>query len=205
VDRVRERPAVPGMSYVGGFDASGGRADRAALAIAHTADGRAVLDVVRPWNPPHNRAHVIAKAACILKHFKCTEIRGDKYAAEFVVAAFRDHGITYHAAEQDRSALYLEVLPLVNAARVRLLDDAELLRELRGLERRRGATKDRVDHRPGAHDDRAIAATLALVQAAVATTHDPQMVKYALDLTREAAGAPLGLGDFGFGGRLGSP
>jgi hypothetical protein len=36
-------------------------------------------------------------------------------------------------------ALYLELLPLVNAGRgVRLLDDAELPREVRGLERQRG-------------------------------------------------------------------
>jgi hypothetical protein len=65
------------------------------------------------------------------------------------------------------------LLPLVNSARVRLLDDAELLRELRGLERRRGATRDRVDHRPGAHDDRAIAVTVALVQASERGTLGP--------------------------------
>lgn len=67
----------------------------------------------------------------------------------------------------DRSALYLELLPLVNADRVRLLDVPDLLRELRGLERRRGtAGRDRVDHAPGQHDDRANAAAGALVLAA---------------------------------------
>jgi len=46
------------------------------------------------------------------------------------------------------------------------LDDAALLRELRGLERRRGqAGRDRVDHRPGQHDDRAVAALGAIVAA----------------------------------------
>ena len=59
-------------------------------------------------------------------------------------------------AEHDRSALYLGLLPLVNSAGVELPDDAGLLRELRGLERRRGASgRDWVDHAPGAHDDRA--------------------------------------------------
>jgi hypothetical protein len=44
----------------------------------------------------------------------------------------------------------------VNGARVEIPDDPALLRELRGLERRRGPSgKDRVDHVPGAHDDRA--------------------------------------------------
>jgi hypothetical protein len=207
---VRERPAVPDVQYIGSFDASGGRNDPAALALAHavvspTSGSASVLDVVRAWTPPFNPAHIIAEACDILKHYRCTEVRGDKYAAEFVVAAFRDHGITYHAAEQNRSALYLELLPLVNAGRVRLLDDGELLRELRGLERRRGATKDRVDHRPGAHDDRAIAAALALVQATSANVHDPALTAYALELTASAAGDRLGLGEFGFGGDLGMP
>jgi hypothetical protein len=62
-------------------------------------------------------------------------------------------------ATLDRSALYLEMLPAVNAGVVELPDDARLLRELRGLERRRGvAGRDRVDHRSGDHDDRANAA-----------------------------------------------
>jgi hypothetical protein len=50
----------------------------------------------------------------------------------------------------------LELLPLVMSARIELLDDAKILREFRGLERRRGSSgRDRVDHPPGQHDDRA--------------------------------------------------
>jgi hypothetical protein len=58
------------------------------------------------------------------------------------------------------------MLPLANASRVQLLDIPELLRELRGLERRRGtAGKDRVDHTRGAHDDlaAAVAGVVALL------------------------------------------
>jgi hypothetical protein len=44
----------------------------------------------------------------------------------------------------------------VNARTIEIPNDAKLFRELRGLERRRGtAGRDRVDHRPGGHDDRA--------------------------------------------------
>jgi hypothetical protein len=46
---------------------------------------------------------------------------------------------------------------------VRLLDLPELLREFRGLERRRGtAGRDRIDHGPRGHDDQANAAAGAL-------------------------------------------
>ena len=96
------------------------------------------------------------------------EERGNRYAPGFVAEHFRANGIRYNPSQRDRSQLYLEMLPILNAGRGLLLDDAELLRELRGLERRRGSSgRDRVDHRPGAHDDRANAAAGALVLASV--------------------------------------
>ena len=178
---VRERSPVPSLTYCAAVDASGGRVDRAALAIAHaTGNGCATLDLVRAWNPPHDPARVIAEACDMVKPFRLRNhvVVGDKYAAEFVTAAFRRQGVTFQPSERDRSGNYLELLPLVNAGRVRLLDDPELLRELRGLERRRGATRDRVDHRPGAHDDRAVAATVALVQAVSARAPmSPEMMR----------------------------
>jgi hypothetical protein len=101
-----------------------------------------------------------------LKTYRITETTGDRYAPGFVSEGFRTHGVIYRASERDRSTIYLDLLPPVNARRVLLLDDPESLRELRGLERKRGSTgRDRVDHRPGAHDDRAnaIAGVLTLV------------------------------------------
>ncbi len=60
----------------------------------------------------------------------------------------------YRIAAKDRSALYLTLLATLNSGRLELPDDKVLLRELRGLERRRGPSgRDRVDHPPGAHDD----------------------------------------------------
>jgi hypothetical protein len=53
----------------------------------------------------------------------------------------------------------LEMMSAINSGVVELLDDPALLRELRGLERRRGSSgRDRVDHRSGSHDDRATCA-----------------------------------------------
>ena len=102
-----------------------------------------------------------------MKTYRLLETTGDRYAPGFVSEGFRQQGITYRPSERDRSTIYLDLLPMVNAERVVLLDDAEPLRELRGLERRRGTTgRDRVDHRPGAHDDRANAAAGALTLVA---------------------------------------
>jgi hypothetical protein len=69
-----------------------------------------------------------------------------------------------------------EVLGEFRAGLTTLLDPdvSELLRELRGLERHRGPSgRDRVDHRPGQHDDLANAAAGALVLAAAVGTAVP--------------------------------
>ena len=165
---VRERAPEAGRLYESFQDAaSGSGKDAWTSAIGHVEGDRLVLDVLRAWKPPFNPSGVIAEAADLLKRYGLRETTGDRYAPGFVNEGFRANGIEYRPSERDRSALYLELLPLVNSGRVRLLDVPELLRELRGLERRHGASgRDKVDHMPGAHDDRANAAAGALVLAA---------------------------------------
>jgi hypothetical protein len=109
---------------------------------------------------------VIAEAADVLSRYGAKRVRVDRFAGMFPIEQFRKHGIEAETAERSTSDTYLELLPLVNAREALLLDDDKLLRELRGLERRRGtAGRDRVDHRPGSHDDRAAACAGALVAA----------------------------------------
>jgi hypothetical protein len=167
VDRdVRERAPVRGVRFLAACDISGGRRDRACVAVAHLHGERAVLDAVRVWHPPFDPESVIGEASSFLTMYGIGEVVGDAYAAEFTVGAFARHGIAYRAADRDRSAVYLGLLPLVNSGRVVVLDHALLLRELKTLERRRGPSgRDRVDHRPGSHDDVANACALALVDA----------------------------------------
>jgi hypothetical protein len=164
---VRERQPVDGLAYVGYADPSGGRRDRFTVAVAHHDSPRAVLDAVRAWAPPFNPSEVVAEAAEFLARYGVAAVVGDRYSAEFVAGQFRAHGIAYVPAERDKSAVYLEFLALVNADAVALLDVPDMLREFRGLERRRGASgRDRVDHGPGSHDDLANSAAGALVLAA---------------------------------------
>lgn len=170
---IRERPPERDVRYGAFTDAaSGSGKDAFTFAVAHLDKDRAVLDAVRSWKPPFNPSGVIAEASDLLKRYRLTETTGDRYAPGFVSEGFRSCGVTYRHSERDRSAIYLDLLPAVNAEKVVLLDDAELLRELRGLERRRGTSgRDRVDHRPGSHDDRANAAAGALTL--VALEHRP--------------------------------
>lgn len=164
---VRERLPVTGVRYAAHFDPSGGRRDSAALAVAHLDGDRAVLDLCRAWGSPHNPAQVIADAVEDLKRFGVQGVQVDRFGGEYPREQFRDRDVKVTVADKSTSEHYLELLPLVNAAAITLLDDDALLRELRGLERRRGsAGKDRVDHRRGSHDDRAAACAGALLLAA---------------------------------------
>lgn len=164
---MRERPFDASHDYVAFADPSSGSGkDAFTVAVGHLDGERAVLDVVRAWRPPFNPSGVIAEASDLLRRYGLQDVTGDRYAPGFVAEGFRAHGITYEASERDRSALYLELLPLVNAGAVSVLDVPELLRELRSLERRRGVSgRDRVDHRPGAHDDLANSCAGAVVLA----------------------------------------
>ena len=152
----REIPAVAGVTYRAFADPSGGRSDAFTLAIGHQVPDRVVVDVLRAWAAPFNPSGVVAEAAELLRGYRLAEVTGDRYAGEWPAEAFRANGISYQVAEHPKSDLYLTLLAVVNSGAVELPDIPALLRELRSLERRRGASgRDRVDHPSGGHDDQA--------------------------------------------------
>ncbi len=179
---MHERPRYTGQSYRFFWDpASGSGKDSFVVAGAHwdRHSKRAILDVVRSWTPPFNPTGAMAEACALMRTYGVSDAFGDRYAPGFVLEQCRAHDMQYHFSEKDRSQLYLELLPLVNAQQVNMLDHADLLRQLRGLERRRGSSgRDRVDHAPGQHDDLANAAAGALVLAAEAGKFPEKLISY---------------------------
>ena len=175
---VRERPFNPAVvCRAAGDAASGTGKDAFTVGIAGKVGDKALLFVLRAWKPPFNPSGVIAEIAGLLKAYGLREIVMDRYAGGFPVEQFASHGITVKPSERDRSAIYLDMVPLVNSGRVVLLDQPDLLRELRGLERRRGVSgRDKVDHRVGSHDDRANSAALALTLVGLHAPRGMQVV-----------------------------
>ena len=177
---IRERAFDAAVAYTAAGDAAGGTgADAFTVSIAGRVGDTAVHVVERAWLPKFNPSGVIAEAADLVKSYGLRAITMDRYAGGFPVEQFRAHGVTVTPSARDRSQIYTDLVPLVNSQRVVLLDKPELLRELRGLERRRGTSgRDRVDHRAGQHDDRANSAALALtlVLGASSRDHEPGMV-----------------------------
>jgi hypothetical protein len=151
----RELEPNPRVYYEAFVDPSGGRGDSFTMAIGHRTEGRVIVDLVRAWPPPFSPAEVVREIATTLERYRIDRVRGDRYAGEWPAERFREHRVRYFVAESPKSELYLHsLLPAVTAGSVELLDSPDLLRELRGLERRQGPSgRDRVEHRPGAHDD----------------------------------------------------
>lgn len=163
---VTVRPPMASGGHFAFADPSGGRGDGFACGIAHAEGNVAVLDALYERRPPFNPSDVVADVAALLRSYGCSTVVGDRYAAEWVVEAFAKEGIRYEASERDRSAIYLDALPLFTSGRARLLDSPRLAHQFASLERRTSrAGRDRVDHPPGGADDLANAAAGALVLA----------------------------------------
>jgi hypothetical protein len=125
-----------------------------------------VQDVCKGWQGA-DLAGIVREIATRLRHYRLTEIRGDKYAGAWIRQAFEREGIRYREAEIDKSTAYLEAEPLLTQGRVELLDHPQLIRELTLLERRpRPQGRTLVEHPHGGHDDYANSMCLAVALVA---------------------------------------
>ena len=183
---VFEIPPKAGIRYVGFVDgASGsGGGDSMTMGIAFKDGAQSVLACLLERRPPFDPEEVTADFAKTLKTYGVVKVTGDKWAAGFVEAAFRRHGIAYEASAAPKSDLYKELTPLMASGSVKLLDNARMVVQLLALERRtaRGG-KDSIDHPPRGHDDLINAACGALVS--VTTKRAPMVISDAV-LARSA-------------------
>jgi hypothetical protein len=155
VDRgVVVRAPVQGLRYQAFTDPSGGRGDSFTCGIAHLEAKAAILDCLFERRAPFDPSTVVADIAALLRGYGVSEVTGDRYSAQWVVEAFKKEGIGYRQSERDRSAIYLDCLPMFTSGMVRLIDSSRLIAQFVGLERRTFPTgKDRVDHGPSGSDD----------------------------------------------------
>jgi hypothetical protein len=160
-----ELPPEPGVVYSAFCDPSGGLVDAMTLAIGHLS-GRdiCVLDAALEVRPPFDPEQAVGQCVALLRRYGVSTVTADKYAGEWPRARFAEHGIELAQSARPKSDLYRDLLPLLNAGRVELLDLPRLSAQLAGLERRTARSgKDSIDHAPGGHDDFANAVAGALV------------------------------------------
>jgi hypothetical protein len=154
--RPAELPPRKGVVYYAFTDMSGGGHDASTLCIVHREGDRVIADVMRGRRGPHDPAATAADYAALAKDYRCRAITGDNYAKEWVAGAYRSAGLDYRRAPKTRSELYLEGQVLFARGLISIPDHAQLVRELRLLERRTARSgKDTVDHGVGGSDDHA--------------------------------------------------
>jgi hypothetical protein len=183
-----ELPPIAGVAYSAFVDPSGGSADAMTLAIGHAEGDRVTIDAIRERRPPFSPADVVAEFAQLLASYGVSTIEGDRYGGEWPAERFLERGIDYRPAQLVKSDLYRELLPVLNAGRIELLDHPRLAAQLCGLERRtaRGG-RDSIDHGPGAHDD--VANAVAGVAVALGGGPVPVASRGLWELTRQRAAA----------------
>jgi hypothetical protein len=125
-----------------------------------------VLDCIVERRSPLDPIKVAAEFATVLRNYRLREVQSDHFSAGFIIAAFHAAGIVCRHSHLDTSSTYGEVLGLFSSGRARLLDNARLIQELAGIERKTGPGRDKYDHAVGAHDDLAAACCGSLVLAA---------------------------------------
>jgi hypothetical protein len=154
--KILVRLPQPGVVYHGFVDPSGGSADEMTLAIAHYDRARqmVVIDALHWFTPPFSPVTVVSEFARILKTYRVHKIVGDRYAGEWPREQFAKFGIRYEPSTKSKSELYVDLLPLINSARIELLDQPRAINQLLALERRtaRGG-RESIDHPAGGHDD----------------------------------------------------
>ena len=160
-----ELPPEAGVAYSAFCDPSGGVSDSMTLAIGHLSDHDVcVLDAALEARPPFDPEKAVAECVVLLRRYGVSTVVGDRYAGEWPRARFAEHGIEFVQSARPKSALYGDLLPLLNAGRIELLDLPRLSTQLTGLERRTARSgKDSIDHAPGGHDDLANAVAGVLV------------------------------------------
>lgn len=165
------------FSYFGFADPSGGGQDSYTFAVAHLEGEVIVLDCLREIKPPFSPRDATAELAALARSYGLSEVSGDKYAGQWPAEQWRAAGVSYRFSERSKSELYGELLPLLNAGKIELLDHPKLVNQLAGLERRttRGSGRDVVDHPvgPAYHDD--VANVLAGVASVV--TRRPNLLR----------------------------
>jgi hypothetical protein len=156
-----------GYGYFGFADPSGGSSDSYTGAVAHRErSGLIVLDAIREFKPPFSPEAVTKELCEFFQGYNIGLVQGDHYAGEWPAEQFRKNGIEYEVSELNKSEIYIESLPILNSAHVKLLDNPKLINQLTGLERRTSRSgKDSIDHQPGGHDDVANAALGAVLMA----------------------------------------
>lgn len=134
-------------------DVSGGRVDRAALAIVHVENGRAIVDALHYWTPPFSPADFVDSCLPLLARYGIRSVRGDQYAASINEDLWRERRIDYQRSHLTRSQILLSMVPVFAGGLCELPNDPLMVREFKALQRRATRSGREVTEHPRSGSD----------------------------------------------------
>jgi hypothetical protein len=151
---VRERVPASGVRHFSFTDSSGGSGDSMVCGVGHMDADILVVDALREIRAPFDPESAVEEICQLLALYQVNTTKGDRYSAQWCAQSFEKRSIRYQHCEQNKSQLYIEMLPRINARTIRLLDHPRTINQICNLERRtaRGG-RDSIDHPPNANDD----------------------------------------------------
>jgi hypothetical protein len=167
----RELPYLAGRHYVAVVDPAFRHSDFG-LAILHQQDDLVVVDRIAVWQGtkqvPVAFDRVCSELRDYLGEFQIGELYGDQYCVEPLRQQFMKLGLMYQEflfTRRSRQEIFLHLRYLINERRIELLDHAESVKQLRGLEECRESDGS-IDIRPrySLKDDLAICVALGALQ-----------------------------------------
>lgn len=170
---ITQRLPEPNAYYVAAMDPAF-RHDAFAFTIVHVDPKRGIVqDVIIRELPtpgmPVDPAHMIRRVAALCKQYRVVVVYTDQYQLESLRYIAMQAGISLEGCDftgGSKAEIYGSLQSLVNQQRIKLLDDAEQLKELKSLEKRLlpgGGTQ--ISAPLGMHDDLATVVALASAKA----------------------------------------
>lgn len=174
VDRgTLERPPAERNVYIAAMDPAF-RQDTFAFTIVHMDPQKGVVqDVVRQWKPmvgmSLNPAEILPEIGRLLKQYRTFSVYSDQFQFEALLQLAYQHGFSIEGVDftaTSKADIYGNLKSLVAQGRIRLLDDADTVRELKQLEMQLTAGGGvRIAAPRQAHDDLATVVALAAQKA----------------------------------------
>lgn len=169
---VRGRVEVPprrGVRYAAAIDPASRHNDFALAILEFSPDEKVILAHLSRWRgtskAPVPYDHVLGEIKSILDQFEINSVTGDQYYCDVISQNLLKLGISYEISvfgPQTRGKIFANLKHLLVQKKIELLDNLELLSELRSLQEVK-TERGQIDIRPGLgmRDDLAVAVALA--------------------------------------------
>ena len=180
----RELPPVRDGFYVAALDPAS-RHNDFALAILHRSpDGKIIVDRVARWTgtktAPLVFRTVLGEIKSILDDYGLNSAVGDQFCSDVIRQDLLELGVSYEICTfgpQTRARIFTNLKHLLVQGKIELLEDPELLRQLRNLREER-TDRGQIDVRPsgGMKDDLAVAVALAASELTKRPSRPPPFI-----------------------------